>query len=332
MTLTYLLSDHLGSTSLTSDSNGNKVSEIRYTAWGEVRYTWTDPNLNTSPIYALTRYTFTGQYSDSYINLLWYGSRHYDPELGRFISPDSIVPTATQGTQAYDRYGYANNNNPVRYNDPTGHMVDEGDGGNYTWQDQLHDATLIKRNNHDLCERGYDQYCSDPDLYIKHHPKPVSGVHWGYSVQAGLVVEKGFYLQYDYLIDWKTGTLYIVKTVGQFTYIGSPTGLDGAGYLGTTNMYGIPNDVDDISGFLAGPQKDYSGELSLDAGLLVGAERGLSIDLNPDGTQVYTPGAGYMYSTQSSALFAGDAVPNLWNGSVQWGTSESYIVGTIDLW
>lgn len=67
-----------------------------------------------------TRYTFTGQYSDSYINLLWYGSRHYDPELGRFIQLDSIVPLAAQGVQAWDRYAYVGNN-PVRYNDPSGH-------------------------------------------------------------------------------------------------------------------------------------------------------------------------------------------------------------------
>ncbi len=54
--------------------------------------------------------------------------RGYDGELGRFTQPDSIVPTGTQGTQAWDRYAFVNNN-PVRYNDPTGHMIDEGEGG-----------------------------------------------------------------------------------------------------------------------------------------------------------------------------------------------------------
>lgn len=112
-TLNYLLGDHLGSTSLTIDAAGNKVSEIRYKAWGEVRFA--SENVPT-------RYQYTGQYSDSYINLLWYGSRHYDPELGRFIQPDSIVPLASQGVQAWDRYGYANNN-PVRYTDPSGHCI-----------------------------------------------------------------------------------------------------------------------------------------------------------------------------------------------------------------
>lgn len=46
-------------------------------------------------------------------------SRSY---LNRWIQPDSIVPEAVQGVQAWDRYAYANNN-PVRYTDPSGHCV-----------------------------------------------------------------------------------------------------------------------------------------------------------------------------------------------------------------
>lgn len=119
MTLNYLIGDHLGSTSIVTDSSGAKVSEMRYKAWGELRYTWVAPGALGGK---LPDYTYTGQRSDSYINLLWYGSRHYDPELGRFIQADSIVPLATQGTQAWDRYAYVNNN-PVKYTDPDGHCV-----------------------------------------------------------------------------------------------------------------------------------------------------------------------------------------------------------------
>ena len=36
--LIYMLTDHLGSTSLITDASGNVLSETRYTAWGEVRY------------------------------------------------------------------------------------------------------------------------------------------------------------------------------------------------------------------------------------------------------------------------------------------------------
>jgi RHS repeat-associated protein len=111
-TLNYLLGDHLASTSIVTDDTGSLIMETRYKPWGEVRYT--TPNM-TLP----TRYTFTGQYSDSYINLLWYGSRHYDPALGRFISPDSIVPDPNN-PQSYDHYAYTFNN-PLRYTDPSGH-------------------------------------------------------------------------------------------------------------------------------------------------------------------------------------------------------------------
>ncbi len=36
-TVTWLLTDHLGSTSVTADASGNKVAEMRYSAWGELR-------------------------------------------------------------------------------------------------------------------------------------------------------------------------------------------------------------------------------------------------------------------------------------------------------
>lgn len=69
-------------------------------------------NLNTDK-------SFTSQRDDSYIKLLDYGSRQYDPELGRFIQPDSIVPDPTDPV-SYDRYAYVGYN-PINRNDPTGH-------------------------------------------------------------------------------------------------------------------------------------------------------------------------------------------------------------------
>jgi hypothetical protein len=54
--------------------------------------------------------------------LYWYGSRWYDPALGRWIQPDSIVPETEQGVQAWDRYAYVNNS-PLAYTDPDGHIA-----------------------------------------------------------------------------------------------------------------------------------------------------------------------------------------------------------------
>jgi RHS repeat-associated protein len=86
---------------------------MRYTAWGEVRYTW-----GSTP----TDYTYTGQYSNvPEFGLYYYNARWYDGSLGRFAQADSIVPPGVQGL---DRYAYVNNN-AIRYIDPTGHFTED---------------------------------------------------------------------------------------------------------------------------------------------------------------------------------------------------------------
>ncbi len=114
-TLYYLLTDHLGSTSLLTDANGAKVanSELRYLPYGSVR--------SGDPAALPTAFNFTGQRLDTSTGLLYYGARYYDPALGRFISPDTVVPGAAN-PQALNRYSYCYNN-PIRYTDPTGHRV-----------------------------------------------------------------------------------------------------------------------------------------------------------------------------------------------------------------
>ena len=47
--------------------------------------------------------------------------------LGRFASADTIIPGAGN-PQSWDRFAYVNNN-PLRYTDPSGHMMSEGDEG-----------------------------------------------------------------------------------------------------------------------------------------------------------------------------------------------------------
>lgn len=46
-------------------------------------------------------------------------ARYYLPEVGRFISPDSIVPEPGN-PQSFNRYSYSYNR-PVKYTDPSGH-------------------------------------------------------------------------------------------------------------------------------------------------------------------------------------------------------------------
>jgi RHS repeat-associated protein len=114
-TLTFILGDHLGSSSLVTDSAGTVINETQYKAWGETRY---------SSGTEQTTYTYTGQYSYvSDFGLQFYNARWYDSSLGRFAQADTIVPSGVQGL---DRYAYVGNN-PVRYTDPTGHRCEPGD-------------------------------------------------------------------------------------------------------------------------------------------------------------------------------------------------------------
>jgi len=63
---------------------------------------------------------FTGQVLDT-SGLYWFGCRYYDPQLGRFIQPDSMIPSGAD-SQALNRYCYGFNN-PLSYTDPSGHFA-----------------------------------------------------------------------------------------------------------------------------------------------------------------------------------------------------------------
>jgi RHS repeat-associated protein len=118
-TLYYVLKDHLGSASVVTNNSGTIVGEQRYYPFGETR-------LTSGTIY--TDKLFTGQREIAGLGIYHYQARFYSPKLGRFLSPDTIVPSYTN-PQNLDRYGYVLNN-PLRYTDPTGHMVDDGlEGG-----------------------------------------------------------------------------------------------------------------------------------------------------------------------------------------------------------
>ncbi len=70
--------------------------------------------------------TSTDGRHDSYIKLYDYGARWYDPQIGRFISPDTIIPDPGN-SQSFNRYAYVENN-PIRYTDSTGHCIDPVSG------------------------------------------------------------------------------------------------------------------------------------------------------------------------------------------------------------
>ena len=105
----YLHGDYLGNTSLTTNAQGNVIHEARYLPFGEPR--WQSGQ-------GVTDFTFTAQRDDNF-GLMDYNARYYSSRLGRFVSPDSIVPDGGN-PQAWNRYSYVENN-PTKYVDSSGH-------------------------------------------------------------------------------------------------------------------------------------------------------------------------------------------------------------------
>jgi len=88
------------------------VSAQNYYAYVNIRST-----TGTAP----TDFGFTGQRRDASAGLMYYGARYYDATLGRFVSADTVVPSAGN-PQSLNRYAYTLNN-PVRYTDPNSDFI-----------------------------------------------------------------------------------------------------------------------------------------------------------------------------------------------------------------
>jgi len=100
----YFLADHLGSSNGLTDSTGALTASSSYDSFG-------NPSNSNFP----SRYQFTGREYDAFSGLQFSRARFYDPKLGRFISED---PIGFRGGDV-NLFGYVQNN-PVRFNDPTG--------------------------------------------------------------------------------------------------------------------------------------------------------------------------------------------------------------------
>ena len=106
----YILSDFLGSASVIFEANGGWRKQI-YDPFGKLL--GYKGSINDAPDYG-----FTGK--ESFLNdMMHMGARFYNPNTGRFISPDSIYDPL-HPTQGANRYSYVSNN-PLKFNDPTGH-------------------------------------------------------------------------------------------------------------------------------------------------------------------------------------------------------------------
>jgi RHS repeat-associated protein len=160
-TLQYLHRDHLGGVIAITDSSGAITRQERYKPFGETLWS---AGTNTP-----TTQAYTGQKRESSFGLYDYNARWYDAALGRFTQADSIVPNPASA-KSFDRYAYVENN-PVRYNDPSGHCIHGSSGTVYMNQypygtsgicpSTKPKTSFVLVSNQAAMERENDQYNSN---------------------------------------------------------------------------------------------------------------------------------------------------------------------------
>ena len=107
--LTDYHQDRLGSTRLLTNAKGVVVERHDYDPYGKP--------LNPP---AGDERLWQGQRHDQDSGLTYMNARYYDPELGQFTAPDSIIPDP-YSPQSLDRYAYTQNE-PMNHTDPSGHI------------------------------------------------------------------------------------------------------------------------------------------------------------------------------------------------------------------
>ena len=108
------------------DTEGNIICTYAYDGYGNHIVLDENGKEDTSltSIGHLNPFRYRGYYFDEESGLYYLNSRYYDPETGRFISPDILtILDETKGQiNGLNLYMYCNDN-PIMYYDPSGHIA-----------------------------------------------------------------------------------------------------------------------------------------------------------------------------------------------------------------
>lgn len=101
------------------DTNGEYVVKYKYDVWGKLL----EKDIITPCIASEHNpFIFKGYYYDEETGLFMVGHRYYNPEWGRWLSPDDIEYLDSQSINGLNLYAYCGND-PVNKYDPTGHFA-----------------------------------------------------------------------------------------------------------------------------------------------------------------------------------------------------------------
>jgi RHS repeat-associated protein len=117
----YVASDHLGSGDVVMDSSANVLARESFTPFGARRGSNWQGNPTSgdySEFDAITRRGFTNHEMLDGVSLIHMNGRVYDPYLGRFLSPDRVIPSIG-ASQSLNPFSYVMDN-PLTLTDPSG--------------------------------------------------------------------------------------------------------------------------------------------------------------------------------------------------------------------
>ena len=119
----YYLTDQVDSVKVVVDDDGNAVTRMEYLPYGETWFQEGDEN-NAAK--------YNSQELDKETGYYFYNARHYDPEISRFVTPDTVID-GEWDTQGWNQFSYVGNS-PILYKDPTGHFKEKSESHEYTYK------------------------------------------------------------------------------------------------------------------------------------------------------------------------------------------------------
>lgn len=158
----YYHSDHLGTGTFLSDFDGNPYQFFLNLPFGETmaeQHSYSGEYTN--------RYKFNGKELDEETGFYYYGARYYNPKFSIWLSVDPLAEVTMHPYSAF-------NNNPIRYNDPTG-MIAE-DPSTHT-DEQGNVIAVYNDGDNGVYKHGKNADGGTPTKYQidKRHEKSTSG-------------------------------------------------------------------------------------------------------------------------------------------------------------
>jgi RHS repeat-associated protein len=139
----YWHKDHLGSIVASTNSNLTVIERMAYDPFGKRRFTNGVYDQAGTIDAQSTNRGFTGHEHLDELDFIHMNARIYDPDIGRFLSPDPTIPYINN-PQAFNRFAYAVNN-PLNYIDKDGFSHGPGPNASSAAQDAVAATTPADR-------------------------------------------------------------------------------------------------------------------------------------------------------------------------------------------